>query len=132
MGGTDRTLVLVVDDQEHARAPLVRSLREQGFEVDEADCGRKAIAMLQRHGFTAVITDISMPNGNGIELLTKAKKLKAHIRVFLMSDYPELYAENEGFELADAVFKKPINPEEVVRAVQRACGRGVVSSLLVA
>lgn len=125
-------MILVADDQEASRAPLVKSLRQRGFGVYETDCGQKALAMLEQHRISIVISDISMPNGNGIELLTKAKKLKQKTHVFLMSDYPELYAENEGFNLADGVFKKPINPEEVVRAVEAACGRAIISSSLVA
>jgi len=132
MGQTDKILVLVVDDQEGARAPLVKTLREHGLEVDEADNGRKALAMLTRHHFSVVITDISMPNGNGVELLAKAKKLKQNIRVFLMSDYPDLYADNEGFDLADGVFKKPVRPDEILRAVQEASGHAVTPSSLVA
>lgn len=71
MGKTDKILVLVVDDQQESRTPLVKLLRERGFEVDEADNGRKAFTLLTRHRFSIVITDISMPNGNGVELLTK-------------------------------------------------------------
>lgn len=124
----DKILVLVVDDHKETRTPLVAALLRYGFEVDEAASGRDAFAKLGRKDFSVVITDISMPNGNGIELLNKAKKLRPHIQVFLMSDYPDLYAEYEGFALADAIFRKPLNLVEVVQTVQRACE--IISSLV--
>lgn len=108
----------------------MEALLQHGFEVDEAENGTKAASKIKREAFDVVITNISMPHGNGIELLNKVKKLNAQIRVFLMSDYPDLYAEYQGFELADAVFRKPVDLVEVVRAVQKGSGPVVVSSLV--
>ncbi|MBI3294446.1 MAG: response regulator [Deltaproteobacteria bacterium] len=127
---SSRISVLVVDDHQDSRVRLVEALLQHGFEVDEAENGTKAASKIKREAFDVVITNISMPHGNGIELLNKVKKLNAQIRVFLMSDYPDLYAEYQGFELADAVFRKPVDLVEVVRAVQKGSGPVVVSSLV--
>lgn len=118
----EKISILVVDDQASSMASIIRILSENGFSVDEAKNGEEALSKFKSHHFSIVLTDISMPKGNGIELLKKIKKLNPRCPVFLMSDYPALYAETEGFELADLALKKPLNLEELIQKILMATG----------
>ncbi|MGM0419055.1 MAG: response regulator [Thermodesulfobacteriota bacterium] len=69
--------ILVVDDEEEIRNSLSRHFEFDGYEVETAANGIKALEALEKKRFEVVITDIMMPEMNGVELLK-------HIR----NDYP--------------------------------------------
>lgn len=62
---------LVVDDEPTIRTALARYLRRQGWQVDEAEDGKAALALLQRsanEGYQVVLTDLRMPHYSGDQL----------------------------------------------------------------
>ena len=61
--------LLVVDDQEIFRAPLVEALRDQGYEVREASTAPAALELAMRRKPDLVLMDLAMPNIDGFELL---------------------------------------------------------------
>ena len=132
MSRIENAIVVVVDDQEASRAPIVEALLRHRFKVVEADGGRKALEIKRSQPIAAIITDIAMPHGDGVELLREAKYRNETFPVFLMSHSPELYSESRGYELADGIFKKPVNTKELIRAMERAIGQTIVSFSLVA
>ena len=68
--------ILVVDDSASIRAFLEHTLRQAGHRVTLAGNGVQGLAELQRHRFDLLITDIYMPEADGIETLRRAKALK--------------------------------------------------------
>lgn len=75
--------ILVVDDEESIREFLEIMLKKEGFEVSLAEDGAKAKDMIQKKSYDMVISDLQMPNMNGIELL-KFVKDTASDTVFMM------------------------------------------------
>lgn len=79
--------VLVVDDEPGFREMLEWDLRDQDVHVDTAPDGRQAQAMLSCSEYSLVITDISMPRMDGLNLLTLIKKEKPTLPVIVMTGF---------------------------------------------
>ena len=67
--------VLVVDDQRNMRATTAIVLRSAGHTVEEAEDLAAALRRLQAEVFDVVLTDLRMPNGDGMELLREARRI---------------------------------------------------------
>jgi DNA-binding NtrC family response regulator len=77
--------ILVIDDSDSIRELVLLVLTRDGHEVVGTSCGRECIAHLQRHPVDLLITDIFMPEVDGLEIILQAKKLKPEVRVIAMS-----------------------------------------------
>ena len=73
VGSTARAKVLVVDDSETTRSILVDVLRRAGFSVLEARDGAEALELLGEEKFELIVSDLEMPNMNGLEFLEKIR-----------------------------------------------------------
>ncbi len=79
--------VLIIDDVEKLRTLLTRIIKAEGFEVIEAvDC-KSALLKLDQNDITAVLSDVKLPDGNGIELITKIKAKSPLTEIILMTAY---------------------------------------------
>ena len=116
-----RQKILVVDDQEMMRTILIRFLQRAGYEVICAENGLKAIQLYRLHNPILVISDIKMPQLNGLELLAEIKKIDEHAMVILITGFGNeeilLKALRGG---AINFFKKPIEIEEIIAVVKQA------------
>lgn len=79
------TEILVVDDSRFSRLHVVRILKEAGFSITEADCGEQALAFISESAFDVVVTDMLMPNVDGLELLTRLRQAGNAIPVIVVS-----------------------------------------------
>lgn len=70
----ERKSVLIVEDSDVMRAFLVAALEGQSVDVVEAPTGFEALKLLPHHTFSAIVTDINMPDINGLELIAFIKK----------------------------------------------------------
>lgn len=112
--------ILAVDDARTMRE-LVRSILEaEGHEVVVAEDGVKAIEFARGNAVDLVLTDINMPNMNGISLVTKLRLLADYENTPIImlttesSDYKKTKARNMG---ADAWLQKPFDPARLLKAV---------------
>ncbi len=76
---------LVIDDDAAVREFVVSALRRAGYSVRSADNGRTAMAELLRYEFRLVITDIYMPEMDGIEVIIQSLALRPDIPVLAMT-----------------------------------------------
>lgn len=110
--------VVIVDDDADFRAALARGLRAMGHVVHEADGAARALRCLEAASPDVLITDVFMPDGDGIELITAAKALQRSVPIIAMSgrrrmgglDILEL-ATRLG---AQATLCKPFSMDEIV------------------
>ena len=79
--------VLLVDDEYLIRSIVPKALTALGIRVDVAENGRQAQEKILSGSYDLVITDINMPEMNGLELLLWLKKHRPHIEGILMSGY---------------------------------------------
>jgi len=80
--------VLVVDDRPSSRRQIGRELRRRGHEILEACDGAEAIDQFERHGPSAIITDMRMPRADGFDLL-EAIRARSDIPVYCVTAFPE-------------------------------------------
>ncbi|MGC1304181.1 MAG: response regulator [Caulobacteraceae bacterium] len=116
-------MVLTVDDDAVYRNVLARALRREGLIVHEASDGNKARALLERISPEILITDILMPDCDGLELITAAKRLRSTTRIVAMSGRWRLgrldlldLAKRIG---ADAIYPKSLDVECLVEIIRQ-------------
>ncbi|GAB4508763.1 MAG: hypothetical protein OHK0046_02200 [Anaerolineae bacterium] len=106
-------LILVVDDNEMNRDVLVRRLQRQKFEVEVAEDGEQALAMLAKTPYDLVLLDVQMPKLNGYEVLERIKTdpLRRDVPVIMITAVDDLDSVVKCIELgADDYMFKPFNP----------------------
>ncbi len=114
--------ILLIDDDATVRYALKQVLERAGHQVDEASDGQIGIEMYSANRPDVVVTDIIMPNQEGIETIIKLKRMAPGIAIIAMSgggrtgnrDFLEM-AEKLG---AARIMPKPFRPRELVEAVQ--------------
>src|SRR5688500_16417963 len=79
--------MLVVDDKENIRRLLETAFKDKGFDVTTASNGEEAIALIDEHPFHVVITDLSMPGKDGIEVLKAVKAAGVDTEVIIVTAY---------------------------------------------
>ena len=99
--------VLLVDNEPRARKNLAEFLREQGFGVEEADDGARALQLLDEKPFDLLICDLLMPRVTGFDVLKQIKARSLSIPVILITGYPEALIDNGLGDLPR--FAKPFN-----------------------
>lgn len=118
--------ILVVDDDVEIRETLKRLLSLVGYEVEVAGDGRLANKQLEAASFHLMITDIVMPNQDGVENIMQARQNYPEMKVIAMSGggyvQTKTYlkvAESLG---ADAVFYKPFKSLEMLAKIRELIG----------
>jgi DNA-binding NtrC family response regulator len=80
--------IMVVDDEPGIRELLAEVLLEKGFDVTSARDGQESLQFLKKSKFDLLITDINMPNLNGIELLKEMKTAGRKEKIVIMTGSP--------------------------------------------
>jgi two-component system response regulator AtoC len=113
--------VLVVDDEENIRLVLRTLLKKHGFEVEVADSGEAALAMLDSFDPDVILTDVRMPRMGGMDLLATLRQKQHPATVIVMSAYGNVDLALEAMKAgAYDYVSKPFKPDEVVLALRKA------------
>lgn len=108
--------VLIADDEDGLRGPLVRYLNRQGAAVLEARDGAEALDMIQAHQFDVVVADVRMPRLNGLELYQRLLDIRpalAERLLFLSGDLNELSESGGPAIPQERLLAKPIELAEL-------------------
>jgi DNA-binding NtrC family response regulator len=90
-----------------------------GHEVMSADNGTEAMELLHKHDFELVITDLVMPNLNGLNLINAIRLKRPRMPVILMSGYLSKDAGKAIIDQTAAYLQKPVNPTSLIMTVER-------------
>ena len=113
--------LLVVDDEPAARGTLALLLRKRGHHVLEADGVTTATKRLAEEVFDLVVTDLRMPDGDGLDVLRAAKAHAPAIEVILLTAYAEWKSAKEAIRLgALDYFEKGQEPDELYHRIDKA------------
>ena len=113
--------VLVVDDERGARMALEVPLRLSGYDVTAATCGREALTLGAGKRFDVVLTDIYMPDINGLEVVREFRRLSPDTKVIAVTAQGSLEIALQAIqEGAFDFIAKPFNIDEVLALVSRA------------
>ncbi len=118
----EQTRVLIVDDERSVCRSIERVLNRQGYRTNTALSASKALEVLQANNdFNLVITDLMMPQVNGMELLKIARSSWPNIPVLVITGYASIASAVEATQLGAANYlAKPFTPEELQSAVAQA------------
>lgn len=104
-----RVRVLVVEDDPAVRESVAEALGLAGYAVRTAESGVEAVAALRREAMDAVITDLALPSGSGLEVARLAKEARPETRVILITAWPgRVDAASLDRHGVDAVIEKPV------------------------
>ncbi len=114
------TTVLVIDDERSMRDFLAIMLKKEGYQVFLAEDGKTATNSINKNVFDVVISDIRLPDTNGIELLKHCKKVSPETDFILITAYASTETAVEAVKMgaADYIFK-PFDVDELRIRVQR-------------
>lgn len=107
--------VLVVDDQPEVRTALTDWLMRAGHVPITARSGFEAGTMLRGMRVDALVTDLVMPNGNGLELIIEARSAHPDLRIVAISGVEQ--SEAAVAAGANSCLRKPLNSDALLRAI---------------
>lgn len=118
--------ILLVDDDDLSRSTVHQMLERAGHQVTSTGNGREGIALVQQTPFELVITDLIMPDTDGLELIQELNRLTPSVRVLAISGGGRVNA-NEYLTVArkfgaSAVLAKPFSTAELREAIAQALG----------
>lgn len=112
--------VLVVDDESFIRQILSRIVSREGYRVHQASDGKDALITLAKTPCQIVISDIKMPNMDGIELLSQIKAEHSDVCVILITAYAGEYSAKDALLAgADAFITKPFKNVEIAETLRK-------------
>jgi CheY-like chemotaxis protein len=118
--------ILVVDDHPIMREVVCQILEDAGHHVRDAGDGAEALRVVATTRFDLVVTDIVMPEMDGIELIGELGRRHPEIRVIAMSGGGERFPMRDGLAIARRLgagmtLNKPFLPEQLIEAVEFLC-----------
>jgi len=115
--------ILVIEDDHSFRGVLVEMLRKAGYEVSEAEDGNQAISVCEAALPDVVLTDIIMPDKEGLETIQELLKLNPDLRIVAMSGGgrfgPDSYLPLAKKLGAKACLQKPFMRSELLETIRR-------------
>ncbi|MEE9170537.1 MAG: sigma-54 dependent transcriptional regulator [bacterium] len=116
--------VLIVDDTASVRTSLEKALSKAGYVTKSAGSGNEALKMLQKQSVDIVLSDLKMPDGDGLDLLRSIKMKNTGVEVILLTGFgtvdKAVEAMKEGaYDFITKPFKKAVILSTIERAIDR-------------
>jgi len=117
--------ILAVDDSASMRQMVTFTLREAGYEVVDAADGVQALQLAKSRQFDLVLSDVNMPNMDGISLIRALRELPAYkfTPILMLTTEAGSDKKQEGKSAgATGWIVKPFNPEQLLSTIKRVVG----------
>lgn len=117
--------ILAVDDSASMRQMVSFTLKGAGYQVREACDGVEALAEAKRGKFDLVLSDVNMPNMNGIELVKELRQLSDYrfVPVLMLTTESATDMKMQGKQAgATGWIVKPFNPDQLLATIKRVLG----------
>jgi DNA-binding NtrC family response regulator len=112
--------ILVVDDEENARMALSKILTHDGYEVSSAGNGLEALNFLRSNAVELIITDLNMPEMNGLMFLRELKRSYPSSKVIMITAYGEVESYLEAITLgAFEYINKPVKYDDLKKVIDK-------------
>lgn len=113
--------ILLIDDDSHFREMFAELLKRENYEVIESSDGRNAVPLFESHKPDLVITDIIMPDKEGIETILDLKKNNPNIKIIAISGGGRTNAMDNLRSArllgASVTFEKPFDNKEILQTI---------------
>ena len=114
--------ILIVEDDATLADGLLVGLRLSGFTPELVETCADALEALAQGGFAAVVLDIMLPDGSGLDLLAELRKRDDKTPVLLLSALDQVRDRIAGLDLgADDYLGKPFNPDHLKSKIKQLC-----------
>ena len=111
--------ILLAEDDESMRVYLARALERTGYHVVAVDNGLAALPLLESEPFDLLLTDIVMPEMDGIELAQKAAEIAPDIRVMFITGFAAVALQGGRTSPEAKLLSKPFHLKDLVAEVDR-------------
>ncbi|TAN38963.1 MAG: sigma-54-dependent Fis family transcriptional regulator [Nitrospirae bacterium] len=113
--------ILVIDDEDIVRMSCSRTLSPEGYEVKLVKNGFDGFALLEEEPFDLVLTDLKMPEIDGIEILRRIKEKWPAVEVIIITGYQTVDTAVKSIKLgAFDYLEKPFTPDGLLSSVAKA------------
>lgn len=116
--------ILLVEDEEVIRALCLRLLAGSGFEIATAGTVAEAVEEMRRTPCDLLITDLRLPDGDGVEVITRLREMRGGLKVLVITGSPTPESRLSRVEKMDILgyVAKPFEVDVFVEAVKKAMG----------
>jgi two-component system cell cycle response regulator CpdR len=121
--------ILLAEDDQVMREYLARALERSGYRVTAVDRGTAALPLIETEEFDLLLTDIVMPEMDGIELAQKAGELRPELRVMFITGFAAVTLKAGKAMPQARVLSKPFHLRDLVLEVDRMFEVGSASGL---
>ena len=128
-GETAMVRILLAEDDGSMREYLSRALERNGYVVSAVDRGTAALALLEQESFDLLLTDIVMPEMDGIELAQRAATLAPDMRVMFITGFAAVALRAGAVSPHAKVLSKPFHLRDLVLEVDRLFSIGSATGL---
>src|SRR5918911_172239 len=116
--------LLIVDDEPGIRQLLTLVFEREGHKVRVAEGGRRALELLRAEPADLIVSDVKMPDMDGIQLLRNVREFLPDVAVVMMTAFATVETAREAFKLgADDFIQKPFDVDELRLIVEKALER---------
>ncbi len=115
--------ILLAEDEAAMRAYLARALENAGYEVVAVDRGTAALPLLETERFDLLLSDIVMPEMDGIELAQRCAEVSPHTKVIFITGFAAVTLRANSETAQARVLSKPFHLKDLVLEVQRVFGQ---------
>ncbi len=121
--------ILIIDDEPHILLMLKKMLERTGYEIDLASNGKEGLDLFTRKPSDLVITDIIMPEKEGLETIREMKRMPPELKIIAMSGGGKISAENylETAKIfgASRIIEKPFTQQHMEPTVNQLLEEGL-------
>tara|TARA_B100000678_G_scaffold268889_1_gene255549 strand:- start:110 stop:502 length:393 start_codon:yes stop_codon:yes gene_type:complete len=111
--------ILLAEDEEAMRTYLTRALEKAGYSVDSVDCGTAALPLLESAEYDLLLSDIVMPEMDGIELAQMCNEISPDTKVMFITGFAAVSLKACADQPQAKVLSKPFHLRDLVLEVDR-------------
>ena len=119
MTNTATQRILLAEDDDAMRVYLERALVNAGYKVDSVDRGTAAVPLLVESDYDLLLSDIVMPEMDGIELAQKCNEVSPHTKVMFITGFAAVTLKGSREQPHAKVLSKPFHLRDLVLEVER-------------
>ena len=124
-----RARILLAEDDAAMRTYLERALHNAGFAVDSVDRGTAALPLLEDNHYDLLLSDIVMPEMDGIELAQKCNEMSPDTKVMFITGFAAVTLKASREQPQAKVLSKPFHLKDLVMEVERVLGDRLSATL---
>jgi len=121
--------ILLAEDEEAMRVYLARALQNAGYDVVAVDRGTEALPLLQTQHFDLLLSDIVMPELDGIELAQRCAEISPDTKVMFITGFAAVTLKASREAPQAKILSKPFHLKDLVLEVQRVFGQAAQLSI---